>query len=425
MEPMTLDRSKSFLTASYFSYVLLAIAFFAGVSLRAQDAVVGDPKSGKKLFNTNCAACHTLDRKVIGPALRDVTKRRSKDWLTLWIKDNATFRASGDADATAIFEEYSGSVMSAFPFLSDKDIDDLLAYTENPPKKKAVSAASDQGAGTSSGGAEVSIHWSWYFALACALLYILYVLVRIKGALRKRLSDGASSSFSQEVDAFIRSIFSNRYVLVGLVLFLVFCGVKSCWDGALSLGVDQGYQPVQPIAFSHKVHAGDNKIDCKYCHSGVRTSKTAGIPSVNVCMNCHKYIQEGTLTGKKEIDKIYQAIGFDPTTSTYIDGYDRKAVKWVRIHRLQDFVYFNHSQHVEVAGLECAKCHGPVDKMDEVYQFSELTMGWCVECHRTTEVKMKGNPYYEKIHSQLAKKYGTEKVTVDMMGGLECGKCHY
>ena len=200
--------------------------------------------------------------------------------------------------------------------------------------------------------------------------------------------------------------------------------MKGCWNSLSGIGVTQNYQPEQPIAFSHKIHAGDNGIDCNYCHYTARLSKHAGIPSLNVCMNCHTYINEGTLTGKEEINKIYAAIGFDPNTRTYIPDYEQKPVEWIRIHNLPDLAYFNHSQHVNVAGVECQTCHGPIEEMDEVYQYSKLTMGWCINCHRETEVDT-DNPYYHDLHKEWIDKYHGEEVTVDMIGGRECAKCHY
>ena len=203
----------------------------------------------------------------------------------------------------------------------------------------------------------------------------------------------------------------------------------------MQIGVDQNYEPIQPIHFSHKIHAGENGIDCKYCHSSARTSKTSGIPSLNVCMNCHKNITEFTGSADStyvdyskefytaEIQKIYDAVGWDPAKQAYTGK--EKPVKWVRIHNLPDFVYFNHSQHVSVAGLECQTCHGPVETMEVMKQHSPLTMGWCVNCHRETEVNVKDNEYYAKIHEELSKKYGVEKLTAAQLGGLECGKCHY
>ena len=208
----------------------------------------------------------------------------------------------------------------------------------------------------------------------------------------------------------------------------------------MQVGIDQGYAPVQPIHYSHKIHAGDNKIECTYCHSSARVSKHSGIPSLNVCMNCHKSIYEYTgnpegpsaedlangytnefYTG--EIKKLYKAVGWDEENQRYTG--ESYPVEWVRIHNLPDFVYFNHSQHYSVAGVECQTCHGPVEEMEVMYQYAPLTMGWCINCHRETNVQLTSNPYYEKIHEELSKKYGVDELTAAQMGGLECGKCHY
>ena len=192
--------------------------------------------------------------------------------------------------------------------------------------------------------------------------------------------------------------------------------------------------PVQPIHYSHKIHSGANKIECKYCHSSARVSKYSGIPSLNVCMNCHKNISE--YSGEEdlengydkefytnEIKKLYAAVGWDEDNQVYTGK--TQPVKWVRIHNLPDHVYFNHAQHVEVAKIECQKCHGPVEEMEIMYQYSPLTMGWCINCHKESNIDLKGNEYYAKIHKELSKRYGVEKLTVAQMGGLECGKCHY
>jgi hypothetical protein len=141
-------------------------------------------------------------------------------------------------------------------------------------------------------------------------------------------------------------------------------------------------------------------------------------------MNCHKYIQEGPVHGKEEISKIYAALDYDPNTGNY--GPNPKPIQWVQVHNLPDLAYFNHSQHVTVGKIACQTCHGPVEEMDVLYQFSKLTMGWCIDCHRTTEVKMDGNAYYADYQTWLKEKHGPDvKLTVDKIGGLECSRCHY
>jgi hypothetical protein len=213
---------------------------------------------------------------------------------------------------------------------------------------------------------------------------------------------------------------------VGIVgVFLVCYFVVVGYGTLMDIGVYEGYNPEQPIWFSHASHVCKNEIDCQYCHSSAAKSKHASIPSVNVCMNCHKGINKGPITGAKEIAKIYAAIGFDTVSKQYIANYDQKPIVWNKVHNLPDHVYFNHSQHVTVGKIDCKQCHGPVQTYEIQKQFAPLTMGWCINCHRKTEVKMEGNGYYTKIHEELSKKYGVDKLTAAQMGGLECGKCHY
>ncbi len=364
-----------------------------------------DPKVaiGKKLFQTNCAACHKLDKKLIGPALGNISDKRTTEWLIAWIKDNNALRASGDQDAIDIFKEYNGMPMTPFPQLSDEDIDAILAYTTAGDVKKVASTdvATDNLAKP-----EGSTEWMSYIVVLVILIVVVWIFVKS----------------------------NNGFLKIVSIIFILLLGTYVLFDSLMDIGIDQDYQPIQPIAFSHKIHAGDNKIDCQYCHSSAKHSKTSGIPSVNVCMNCHKSISEytGPTTSDKdkafydtEISKIYDAIGWDPDKLAYIENYKQKPVKWVKVHNLPDFVYYNHSQHVTVAGIACQKCHGPVETMDELYQFSPLTMRWCLDCHKTTNVDLKGNDYYAKIHEELAKKFGVEKVTIAQLGGIECGKCHY
>ena len=399
----------------------------------AQDAIdVARQKEGRKLYNNLCASCHKLDRKLIGPALAGVTERRENDWLKAWIKNNAALRASGDRDAIAIFNEYNGSVMSAFPQLSDTQIDDILYYTEVGDPKPVLAP----GAVASTGGQNEAPGWLIYIlaAIIVSAFLIIAALLKTISELKGAPKTPGPLGSLKEVWAGIQQ---NTFLHVVGVIFLLLTSAYLGFGTLFSVGVDQGYQPVQPIAFSHKIHAGENKVDCQYCHSSAKHSKHSGIPSVNVCMNCHKNIAEvaegteveynGVILRKneldKEIQKIYDAAGWDAENLEYTG--ETKPIKWIRIHNLPDHVNFVHAQHVTVAGVDCKQCHGPVEEMDEMYQYSPLTMGWCIDCHRETNVDLKGNPYYEKIHKQLAEKYGTKEVTIAQLGGLECGKCHH
>ncbi len=378
---------------------------------------------GKKIFKANCAACHKLNKKLIGPPLFKIGEIRSLEWLKLWIKDNNALRASGDADAKAIFEEYKGMPMMAFPQLSDQDIEDVVKYLNVGDVKPVAAQVAVSKSDPRFDKPMVSVKVSLTLTILAFLLLSLIV-----ASTTKKTSEG------KEEPSMLVTLFKNPFLRLLALIFVLLGSAYLVFAWFLQVDVNEGYQPIQPIHFSHAVHAGANKIDCQYCHSSAKHSKTSGIPSVNVCMNCHKSISEynGELFGgytkvelDGEIQKMYDAIGWDKENLQYKKDYKQKPIKWVRIHNLPDFAYFNHSQHVTVAGVACQKCHGPVETMDEVKQFSKLTMGWCINCHKTTEVNMKDNGYYKNIHEQLSKKYGLEKVTEAQMGGQECGKCHY
>ncbi len=381
--------------------------------LKAQDAA-----NGADLFKANCASCHQLDKKMVGPAMTGITERREQEWLLSWIRNSQDLIKSGDEQAIAIFEEYNGIPMSAFMHLTDEQILDILAYIENPPGKAA--AASEVVADATSPTEEEGSSNSTILIAILILLVSLYAVVKAKNAL-KGAADEEIVSLHVALKRWLKA---NPGVKIILVVLLAIGGIKATWVAFDTIGVAQGYQPEQPIAYSHKIHAGENGIDCNYCHSGARHSKTAGIPSANVCMNCHTYINEGTQTGTTEINKIYAAVGFDPETRTYIEGYEKKPIKWIKIHNLPDLVYFNHSQHVNAGNQECQTCHGAIEEMDVVEQHSPLTMGWCIDCHRETEVDT-DNPYYEHMNEKWADKFDGEKITVEKIGGTECGKCHY
>ncbi|GGD18960.1 cytochrome c [Hyunsoonleella pacifica] len=415
--------------------VLLAFTF----SLSAQE---GDPAKGKSLFNANCAACHQLDKKMTGPALRNVEARLSeeqgldRDWIYAWIRNSSALIKSGDAYANKIYNEYGGAAMTAFPQLSDDDINNILAYTaeeKKAPAAAAVAVTPEGGGSGNSGGISNEIILG-----ALAILFILLAagLYLVNKTLRRFASaQGIDLPEATKRTPLWKAFVQNQFLMIVVAIFFLLSSAYFVYGYLSQIGVDQGYEPVQPIHYSHRIHAGDNGIDCKYCHSSARVSKHSGIPSLNVCMNCHKSIyqvadetqQEGLseygIDYNAEIKKLYEAVGWDDENQKYTG--ETKPVKWVRIHNLPDFAYFNHSQHVTVAGVECQTCHGPVEEMEVMYQHAPLTMGWCINCHRETNVAVKDNAYYEKIHEELSKKYGVENLTAAQMGGLECGKCHY
>ena len=412
--------------------LIILLAFTT--TLSAQE---GDSAKGKSLFNANCAACHTLDKKMTGPALRLVEQRLADDegldreWIYAWIKNSAGLIKSGDAYANKVFNEYSGAAMTAFPQLSNEDLDNILAYTAE--EKKAPAAVPGVVAGASSTTSNNGISNEIILGALSILFILLAAGLFLVNKTLRRFASAQNIDLPEEAGRtpLWKAFVKNQFLMLVTAIFFLLASAYFVFGYFMQIGIDQGYQPVQEIHFSHKIHAGDNDIDCKYCHSSARVSKTSGIPSLNVCMNCHKSIYEykGETTAEYskefydgEIKKLYDAAGWSDEEQKYVN--EGTPVKWTRIHNLPDFVYYNHSQHVTVAGLECQTCHGPVEEMEVMYQHAPLTMGWCIECHRTKNIDLE-NPYYEKIHEELTKKYGVDKLTVAMQGGLECGKCHY
>lgn len=408
-----------------FGTVFLSLFLSFSFNLNAQDdsSPSFDPsvvKNGESLFKGNCTVCHAINEVVIGPALRDVHERQSEEWIYAFIKNSQKVIKSGDEYAVNLYNEYNKTLMTSFDF-SDEELNAILTYIKDESTKEVqvvvadVSDASGQAVDSSINSNNFYLSLGLNLFLLLVIIFILfrftnlskkYVLLQDNQLKGKLLDDDdkeiVDSGFN--IKEFIKS---NRVVGIASFLFIgIF--VKSCIDGLYTVGIQQNYQPTQPIAFSHKVHAGQYEIDCNYCHTGVNISKSANIPSVNICMNCHNAIN----TDKPEIQKILTAYE------------ENRPIEWVRVHNLPDLAYFNHKQHVAVGGLDCATCHGPIEEMDVVYQYSELTMGWCINCHRETEVSSKGNDYYKKLvelHNSSSKK----PMTVEDIGGLECSKCHY
>ncbi len=393
----------------------------------------GDPVKGKEIFNTNCAACHKLDAKATGPALRGVGAKYEKEWLYKWIHNSGDLIKSGDALAVKVFEENNKVPMTAFPQLSEADIDNIIAYTMEAKATAPAPVAGEKVPGTDANAGGIS-NDVILGALSLVMAILIVMLFLVNNVLRKvAAANGIEVAPKEPTMPIWKAFVKNQFLVLVTSIFLLLASAFFVYGYLMQVGVDQDYEPIQPIHYSHRIHAGSNGIDCNYCHSAARVSKNAGIPSLNVCMNCHKNISEvsdTTATAEyskdfydKEIAKLYKAVGWDKDNQKYTGK--TEPVKWVRIHNLQSFVYFNHSQHVSVAGVECQTCHGPVQTYEIQKQFAPLTMSWCIDCHRKTEVKMEGNDYYTKIHEQLSKKYGVDKLTAAQMGGLECGKCHY
>lgn len=386
---------------------------------------------GEALFKANCASCHKPLEKYVGPALKGAREREpEKGWVYKWIA-NTTSMVNTDPYAKKLKDEAGGVVMTAFPDLPKADIDAILDWADKYQAPGANPANPNAPA-----GAPKSDNTVLYGILTLLLAVIALILLQVNSNLRK-LTDEKEGQKTPNPVPFYRN---KVYLLLFSIVLFVFAGYFLV-EGAMGLGRQQGYQPVQPIYFSHKVHPGTNQISCLYCHGGAQDSKHATIPAVNVCMNCHMAVKEytgepikrddgTTVNANDEIQKLYQYAGWNPDTKTY--DKPGKPIEWVKIHNLPDFVYFNHSQHVKVGQVACQTCHGEMQKMDQVAQFADLSMGWCVNCHRTTNVqfddgKGHGNKFYsiyEKFHQDIKeKKY--DSVTVQMIGGTECGKCHY
>jgi hypothetical protein len=344
-----------------------------------------------------------------------------------------------------------GSVMSKFA-LKKEEIKAILDYADAPPVTTTPIEPN----------APAQDNSLLFGILTLVLALVGFILLQVNSNLRK---------LSDEKEGVLRGepvpVYKNKTYLMAGVLVLFCVAGYFFTESAIGLGRMKNYQPEQPIYYSHQVHVGTNQISCLYCHGGAQDSKHANIPSVNVCMNCHKGInkyegpdklqrEDGTaIDGTAEIQKLYAYAGFNATTKTYNpdkngDGVPdgAKPIEWVKIHNLPDHVYFNHSQHVKVGKQQCQTCHGNIQEMPEVYQFADLSMGWCINCHRESKVDFynksdsTGNKFYsiyEKFHNDLKPdtikdKYGNIKeikkpkmdsVTVEKIGGTECQKCHY
>ncbi len=396
---------------------------------------------GEALFKANCANCHKPDQDYTGPALKGARDREpSKDWVYVWVHNPAGYIAS-DAYAKALADKWKPTIMTAFPNLKKEEIDAILDYVDSyKPVETSKTPAGDPSVPTNDNDSLL------FGILTLILAIVAFVLLQINSNLRK-LSDEKEGVHRGEPVPFYRN---KSYLMMGVLLLFGIGGYYTI-NAAMGLGRQQNYQPVQPIFYSHKVHAGTNQISCLYCHGGAQDSKQASIPSVNVCMNCHVAIKEykgeaitredGTsVNGTAEIQKLYSYAGWNPEKKEYHpdnngDGIPDGAhpIEWIKIHNLPDHVYFNHSQHIKVGKQQCQTCHGNIQEMPEVKQFAELSMGWCINCHRETKVDFynkddsSGNKFYsiyEKFHADLKNKK-MDSVTVESIGGTECQKCHY
>jgi len=423
MKVLSSDKTRAF------ALVVLSFFFAFGLSISNVNA----QEDGEKLFKSYCASCHSPgNNQLVGPGLAGVYDKYEREWLYKWIKNSQALIESGDADAVAVYEQYNKVLMPAQP-VNDAQIVAILDYVkEYNEAAPIVEAAGATGAEIGEVVAEDSSS-TFYVTLAVVLAFLIVIIImrKVQHLLKVVDSEAKGEDAPKELtlmQAIGQTISTNKtvFALIGIVCLSLFA--KAGWDAAIGVSVYTEYEPEQPIKFSHELHAGTNGIDCNYCHYSASFSKSAGIPSANLCMNCHTYIQEGPQYGKEEISKIYAALDFDPVTKTY--GPNQKPIKWVKVHNLPDHVYFNHSQHVTVGKVQCQKCHGPVETYTVGKQYASLTMGWCINCHRETKVQMSENGYYDEIHARLPEELKKEyledgTITVSELGGIECAKCHY
>ncbi|WP_185853387.1 c-type cytochrome [Blattabacterium cuenoti] len=424
---------------------ILFSIFILSFSLLRAENIQGNAEEGVELFKKNCTACHSMDlkKKMIGPALANVTEKRSREWLHKWIINNKSLRESGDKDAIAIYKEYGNLEMNLFTQLSEKQVDDILSFIQNPIKKKEKIESHEINR-ESEIGEKQFLTKLIVFCFSILSLILLWILYRIQ-LLTKLLSETKDPIFDRKdflINILYKKILGKKKIrwrfLSCFVGFLFLLGIYETWNFLMKIDVNKGYKPEQPIYFSHKIHSEINGIDCQYCHSSAKYGKVAGIPSSNVCMNCHitideyegDYLEKGKNRDEynQEIQKIYHSVGWNPETREY--SKKTYPIQWIRIHNMPDFVYFDHSQHVingekmikkfKKVNLVCNACHGDVQKMDQVEMSNDFTMEWCISCHRNIEIDI-NNQYYKKYFSNKKER----KITVDMVGGTECAKCHY
>lgn len=430
--------------------ILLAFLLFLNLNLSAQPS--GKPlgpeaTKGEELFKANCTSCHNMLTKGVGPALNGVHNKHSEAWLVKWIRNNVALRASGDKEAIAVYNDNGGANMNVFENLSEAEVKTIITYFKEwtPPVKTKDPLNQPTG---SSFYSDSTLYILLF--LIIVLVVVLLILRKTKNTLKVTANAMDEPEPAEAPTDFQKKIAElkkrSNPTIVKLIIIVFLLGGLATYGfvfGVTEIAVQQGYAPEQPIKFSHKIHAGEYKIDCKYCHTTTEKSKQASIPGVNTCMNCHKGVQardkyDGEIS--PEIKKIYAAMDYDPEKPAGQQfGSNPKPVKWIRIHNLPDHAVFNHSMHVKGAGIACQKCHGPVQEMAVVEQYSTLQMGWCVNCHRESNIDVENNPYYEELHAKIKaekgnpnspySKYYTKdgkiSVTAAQNGALECSKCHY
>lgn len=429
--------------------------------------------------------------RLVGPDLMGVTERREKQWLIAFIENSQEVIKAGDPIAVQLYEEYNKSLMPSFTQISEPEINSIIEYIGNwsPPEKAVFTVDVDKRTGF--GHDEILRGERLFYGLIplensgdgvnCAgchntitsdtlnwnpsALDLAYAFMDKSGMNIYQSMTQPSSTLMEEshnfkmseqeiyyISAFLsqlsdKELKEHKIFPVKLMLFILFAVLMTlalidifftriikyrivhglillvglsvhawlAYHEATNLSRTQGYSPNQPIKFSHAIHAGDNKTDCRYCHHTSDYSKSAYIPSANVCMNCHNVVKTGKNSGNFEINKIFRSIN------------SGVPVKWIRIHSIPDYTFFSHAQHVNVGNLECHTCHGKVEDMHIVEQVNDLSMGWCINCHRDTQVQFEANKYYSifKGMNRVDNAGKPIPVHVDDVGGIDCMKCHY
>lgn len=414
--------------------IILLLSFVFSGNITAQP-------DGEKIFKGYCASCHKVDKDMTGPALAGTAERWSgrEELLYQWIKNPSSVKAAGDPYVNELLKVWESKAGLMTPqALSDEEITAVLAYIGSYVSPVAPTAT---GAATATSGEKTSEDGGntlTFFLIALLLVVIILSMSSVRQALTGAVAEQKGKIVSEKVsywDEVKEWMWRNKVVTSLIVIFFLVLGAVDAWDRLAVVGVYTGYAPEQPIAFNHTLHSGELEINCQYCHSSAEKSKHAGIPSANVCMNCHKAVAEGrSEAGTADIQRIYDAVGWDPEKMEYSG--EENPIKWVKVHVLPDHAYFNHAQHVAVAGLECQTCHGPIDTEYTVAeQFAPLTMGWCIDCHNQSEIDLNSSAYYQEMHKrfvedergqEILKKYLEDgSISVKDMGGWECSKCHY
>jgi hypothetical protein len=423
--------------------------------LKKINTITGNYEQGEMIFKKECASCHStnLKNKLIGPPLFEITKKKPIPWLIKWIKNNKKLRLSGDKEANKIYKEYDNIEMNNFEHLSNTTINDLLFYIDTWDQNKDINTKNkniqknQHTEFTSNNNESLLLKKTITIGFICISVILLLILYKIYQLLTliniktfKEYRKLKNKHLHIIIIKLMKLIIHNKMFIFIMITFCSILSIYKFWYFLMNIDVNTGYQPQQPIYFSHKIHSKINNIHCIYCHYNAKYGKYADIPSISLCMNCHNQITEYKgeyieLNKSKEfynqeINKIYKYVGWDKTNNTYTNK--PKPIKWIKLHNMPDFVYFNHYQHVIIGGekikqnknvkISCYACHGVVENMNEIKITNDLTMGWCIKCHRTTEIDI-NNYYYKKFYNNLINQ--KKKITVDKVGGLECNKCHY